>query len=192
VPCSAEAEAVLKLVHNRSLLHKKNRATPQILLRSMLNSATCYAKISFATFLGRQAISIGSSRSSEVILPQSTPASDHRLLIHFDLHDAGLLLTDKSTLGTWIRSSPTAEWQLLHNITWPVSQNVEVRFGQTPGLHFLLVIETYTSAMLEFEALYQKHVHSLYTAIRWLPNCYKRRRSSCAEISRKRRHAIYT
>lgn len=189
VPCSSEAQAVLKLPSNRNLLHKRNMATPNALLRSPPSSAACYSKISFATFLGRRAVSIGSSRSAELMLPRlSSPAS--QLLIHFDLRNAGLLLTDKSAMGTWIRFSPKAQWQLLHNTTWPLAQNVEIRFGQDTGLHFLLVVEMYTTAMSEFEGLYREHTYSLYRAIHWL-HCGERRESSCS-LSRERRLAIYS
>jgi hypothetical protein len=188
VPCSSEAQAVLKLAPNRNLLHKSDESIPKIIFPSISRSAPCYTKISFATFLGRRAVSIGSSRSSEVMLPRSLSPGSH-LLIHFDLQTAGILLTDKSAVGTWVKPSPKAQWQLLHNTTRPLFHNVEVRFGQDTELRFLLVVETYASAISEFESLYQEYTHSLYTAIRWLPQCSKRRKSSYSR-HRERRLAI--
>jgi hypothetical protein len=189
VPCSREAEASLKLATNRSLLCSSTNLKHRTSLYSGTFAASYYAKLSFAMFFGRRGVSIGSSRTTEIMLPRSGLTTGQHLLLHFDLDDATMLLTDTSAIGTWFRSASHTDWELLHNTTFPLMQNIEIRIGHGSALHFQLIVESYTRAPAEFERPYSQYVRSVLASVRWIPKNSKRKRS--VFMQRSRRAAIY-
>lgn len=121
----------------------------------------CVVKLDYAALFGRRYLTFGSSRRSDFRFPKGVGVGATHFLLHFEMHTAVLLLTDRSPNGTWVSSHPTQGFKRLHQATYPLLQTLYIRIGQQQCYGFQVTVAPYMKDMPAFINLFNAYAQSI-------------------------------
>ncbi|KAG9568548.1 hypothetical protein KCU71_g2696, partial [Aureobasidium melanogenum] len=190
IPHSLAVENALTISANRRYLCSHEEVGKNILKPvGSRRQQRLVAKLSFATFCLRRYLCVGWSKCAEIQLPRADDISPYHFILHFDMQDATLLITDTSQTGIWISDAGTSdshELKLLHHSTHRLVRDTRVILGHDQRFDMHISVEKYTREVLRFAPLFEEYVRSVPRALQEAAGTSKRRRSSCQLNCRKR------
>lgn len=108
-PQSAAAMDILTIKQNRHLLVNATMPNDENSSRSLDNNARLALRLDFALFFCRRAISFGSSRANDILLPPAPDIDKRQFQLRLDPQSAELILYDQTSgrtkLEAWTKSS---------------------------------------------------------------------------------------
>ena len=133
LPLSRDTERAFKIRQNRTLLddmtvlrflHKEGIAAP------VQRRRLCAIRLDFENLMGRRSISIGVSRSNDIILPRAAGVDGIDILFHLDTRTAALLATKKASSWAWYRDGERNIDMIRHQpITVRPGNGICIEFG---------------------------------------------------------------